>query len=685
MKLVIAEKPSVAQSIAKVIGADQRQDGYLEGNGYAVSWCYGHLIELAQPQDYDEKYQKWRQEDLPVIPDRWKYLVSRSTQKQFGILKKLMERKEVTSLVEATDAGREGELIFRLVYEKAGCRKPFERLWISSMEDAAIRKGFEELKSSIEYDALYASALCRERADWMFGINATRLFSCLYGTTLNVGRVMTPTLAMAVDREKVIAAFVPESFYTVQLSFGTFTAVSSRLKDKTDALALAEACGNQKRAEVISVENKERSEKPPLLFDLTSLQREANCALGYTAKQTLDYLQSLYEKKLVTYPRTDSRYLTDDMKDTLSVLCAMTAEAFEWTEKVIVHPNQVINSSKVTDHHAVIPTKTMDSSAISSLPKGEKDLLKLVTARLLMAVEDPCLFTETVVKLNCSSTEFTAKGRVLRQEGWKKIEAFFMEKKEKQSAVLPDLAKGMILQGERAECKEGKTSPPKHFTEDTLLAAMETVGADETPDEAERKGLGTPATRAGIIEKLISRGFMERKSVKKVKYLIPTEKGISLIAVMPENIRSPLMTAEWEQKLLQVEHGILTPEAFMDEIEAMITELVKTTKGEKTMDAFQKNVGPCPCCGSPVIEREKGWFCSNRDCRFALWKNNAYFRKIDKTINENVVSDLLNNRKTVLRDCTSSRTGKKYDAVLHLSADDQQRAQFHMEFEKGKS
>lgn len=586
-----------------------------------------------------------------------------------------MERKDVTSLVEATDAGREGELIFRLMHEKTGCRKPFERLWISSMEDAAIRKGFEELKSSKEYDALYVSALCRERADWMVGINATRLFSCLYGTTLNVGRVMTPTLAMAVDREKAIAAFVPESFYTVQLSFGTFTAVSSRLKDKADALALAEACGNQKHAEVISVENKERSEKPPLLFDLTNLQREANRSLGYTAKQTLNYLQSLYEKKLVTYPRTDSRYLTDDMKDMLPRLCAMTAEAFGWTEKVIVHPDQVINRSKVTDHHAVIPTKTMASSALGSLPKGEKDLLKLVTARLLMAVGDPCLFTETVVKLNCRDTEFTAKGRVLRQEGWKKIDAFFMEKKEKQSAVLPDLAKGMMLPVERAECKEGKTSPPKHFTEDTLLAAMETAGADETPDEAGRKGLGTPATRAGIIEKLISRGFMERKSVKKVKYLIPTEKGISLIAVMPENIRSHLMTAEWEQKLLQVEYDSLPPEKFMDEIETMITELVKTTKGEKTMDAFQKNIGPCSCCGSPVIEREKGWFCSNRDCRFALWKNNAYFRKIGKTINENMVSDLLNNKKTVLRGCTSSRTGKKYDAVLHLSADDQQRAQ----------
>ena len=536
MKLVIAEKPSVAQSIARVIGAAGRKDGYLEGNGYLVSWCVGHLVELSAPETYDERYSKWRLEDLPILPDSWLYQVSSGTKKQFGILKELMKRPDVESLVCATDAGREGELIFRLVYNQCHCKKPFERLWISSMEDAAIREGFRELKPGSVYDNLYAAALCRERADWIVGMNATRLFSCLYGTTLAVGRVMTPTLGMAVMREAEIQAFKPEIFYEVELQFSGISAKSDRIKERSDAEKAAETCRNEGKAEVISSVRREKTEKPPALYDLTSLQRDANRILGFTAQQTLDYTQSLYEKKLVTYPRTDSRYLTEDMAPALPEWLTKTARAFGLTDFYMDPYNvdqknqisKVINSEKVSDHHAIIPTKTCADTDLSGLPSGEMRIMMLVVCRFLAAVSEPHRYAETRLTLSCGEREYTSKGKEVLYEGWKRIERHFRPaaKDGKDGNALQSLPEGiregMTLPVQKADVKEGKTSPPKRFTEDTMLNSMESAGAKDMPEEAERKGLGTPATRAATIEKLVQKGFLTRRGDKKTKYLMPT-------------------------------------------------------------------------------------------------------------------------------------------------------------------
>ena len=610
MKLVIAEKPSVAQSLARVIGATKRQDGYLEGNGYLVSWCVGHLVELSAPERYDERFVKWRLEDLPILPERFLYEVSTGTSKQYQILKGLMERPDVESLVCATDAGREGELIFRLVYNQCRCKKPFERLWISSMEDAAIREGFEKLKPGTAYDALYEAALCRERADWIVGMNATRLFSCLY-----------PTLAMVVMRDAQIAAFKPEPFWTVQITAGGIMASSPRFQKKEAADDLAALCREEGQAMIRTVETKEKLEKPPLLYDLTSLQRDANRILGFTAQQTLDFTQNLYEKKLVTYPRTDSRYLTDDMREMLPALIASVADKLGYVSEALrtdpVRPASVFDSSKVSDHHAIIPTKTMAGSDIAGLSSGEKAVLQLISTRLLCAAAEDHRYAEMTVKLSSGAEEFTRKGKNVLAPGWKAIwQHFYPEKKKDEDANGPVPAEGTLVQVDAAEVKEGKTSPPKHFTEDTLLSAMETAGADETPDEAERKGLGTPATRAATIEKLVQRGFIERKGDKKARQLIATDKGNSLITVMPEQIQSASMTAEWEQKLLQVEHGEMDAGDFMSGIEGMIANLVTTYEKVKGADALMsrnKVIGTCPHCGAEVLERQKGWFCSNRD------------------------------------------------------------------------
>ena len=535
-KLVITEKPSVAQSIAKVLSATKRCNGYLEGNGYLVSWCIGHLVELAPPDYYDERYGKWKKEDLPILPANWKYTVSPGTKKQFNILKELMSRDDVDSLICATDAGREGELIFRLVYHQCRCRKPFERLWISSMEDSAIRDGFRHLKPGTEYDALYEAALCRERSDWIVGINATRLFSVLYGNTLNVGRVMSPTLALTVMREATIATFISEPFYTVKIQIDGFTASSERIKSKEDAEKLAADC-KEASAIVTKVEQKNRKEKPPLLYDLTTLQREANKIMGYTAQQTLDYTQSLYEKKMVTYPRTDSRYLTEDMAAMIPDLVQKTAKKISFSDEAVpVRTGQVINNKKVTDHHAIIPTKTATETDLSALPAGEQAVLELIARRLVCAVGIPSESDETAVELNCAGAVFKAKGSIVTEPGWK---AFISgtesgkEDKEDDASSIPDIQNGMELTVREAVCKEGKTVPPKHYTEATLLQAMENAGAEEMPEDAERKGLGTPATRAGIIEKLVRTGFLERTGNKKTKYLIPTQKGTSLSRFSP--------------------------------------------------------------------------------------------------------------------------------------------------------
>ena len=686
LKLVVCEKPSVAQSISKVLGATKRGDGFLEGGGYIVSWCIGHLVELAQPESYEERYAKWRKEDLPILPHSWKYQVTAATKKQFSILKKLMLRPDVESLVCATDAGREGELIFRLVYHQCGCKKPFERLWISSMEDTAIREGFANLKPGTEYDALYEAALCRERADWIVGINATRLFSCLYGMTLNVGRVMTPTLGMVVLREAAISAFVPEPFYTVQLTVNNFTVSSERFKEKMDAELCRKACQEAGTATVCKVERREKSEKPPALYDLTTLQREANRLFGFTAQQTLDYTQSLYEKKLVTYPRTDSRYLTEDMAVSLPGLAENSALAFGVQPPAAVHASAVINGKKVTDHHALLPTTSMAKADLAALPAGEQSVLRMIVARLLAAVSEPHRYAETAVELSCSGTVFSAKGKEIQDDGWKEVERQLLPKEEKAAKVLPPLAEGEALPIEKTEIKEGKTSPPKHFTEDLLLQAMEAASADDFPEDAERKGIGTPATRAAIIEKLVLKGFLERKGSGKVKTLIPTEKGKALITVTPEQLQSPAMTADWEEKLSEVEHGEYAPETFMDEISGMIMELVNNyeiVKGAKVLMPGTTVIGTCPHCGAEVIERQKGWFCSNRECRFILWKDNAYFKKIGKRLTAQMAERLVRDGRIRVKDCKSQKTGKTYNASVLLSTEADGRPKFQLEFESG--
>ena len=688
MKLVLAEKPSVAMSLSKVIGANQRGDGYMEGNGYLVSWCVGHLVELSQPEAYDEKYAKWRYDDLPILPEHWQYQVSASTKKQFGILRKLMQRKDVESLICATDAGREGELIFRLVYHQCGCKKPVERLWISSMEDSAIREGFQKLRPGTEYDALYEAALCRERADWMVGINASRLFSCLYGQPLAVGRVMTPVLAMTVVRNAAIAAFVPEKFYTVALTLADGgTASSKRFSQKSDAELLLSKCRKEERVTVQKMERKEKAESPPQLYDLTALQRDANRLLGYSAQQTLDYAQSLYEKRLMTYPRTDSRFLTDDMAASLPGLVTDTGKAFAVEEPVPIHVQQVINGSKVTDHHALLPTKSMANADLAALPAGERNVLRLIAARLLCAVGEPHRYAETTLTTICAGEEFSAKGKVMLSEGWKAMEQKMLGEllgKQKEAAVLPDVQEQSQCSIAGAELKEGQTSAPKHFTEDLLLHSMETASADSMPEGVERQGIGTPATRAATIEKLVQKGFLERKGTKKTKVLLPTDKGKALITVMPEEIQSPEMTADWETKLLQIERGEMEPSEFMTEINTMVTELVKKTEMKKGANALMKSkiIGVCPNCGKPVVEREKGWFCENRECRFVLWKDNAFFKRLGKRLDAHVADKLLRDGRVRLKDCKSAK-GKTYNATVLLSCEADGRSKFSLKFEGG--
>ena len=686
--LVVAEKPSVGAAYAKVLGATNRQDGYWEGNGYLVSWCVGHLVELAPPNVYDAKYVKWSIADLPILPEKWQYLVSTSTKKQFGILQKVMNRPDVDSIVCATDAGREGELIFRLVYQQAGCKKPFSRLWLSSMEENAIREGFAHLKPSTEYDALYNAALCRERADWMVGINASRLFSCLYGQPLAVGRVMTPVLAMTVVREAAIAAFVPEKFYTVALTLADGGSASSkRFAQKMDAERLLSKCRKEERVTVQKMKRKEKYESPPPLYDLTALQRDANRLLGFTAQQTLDYAQSLYEKRLITYPRTDSRFLTEDMAASIPGLVTDTGKVFAVEKTLPIHVRQVINGSKVTDHHALLPTKSMANADLAALPVGERNVLRLIAARLLCAVGEPHRYAETTLTTECAGEEFTAKGKVVLSEGWKAMERKMLGEllgKQKEQATLPDVQEQSQCSIVVAELKEGQTTPPKHFTEDTLLHAMETASADSMPEGVERQGIGTPATRAATIEKLVQKGFLERKGNKKTKVLLPTDKGKALVAVMPEEIQSPEMTADWETKLLRIEHSEMEPKTFMTEIKEMISSLVTTTEAAKGANALMKSkiIGVCPNCGKPVVEREKGWFCENRECRFVLWKDNAFFKRLGKRLDSHVADKLLRDGRVRLKDCKSAK-GKTYNAIVLLSCETDGRSKFSLEFEGG--
>ena len=694
MKLVIAEKPSVAMSLAAVLGATERKDGYLEGSGYLVSWCVGHLLELAQPEAYKEQYAKWRYEDLPILPENWKYEVPKDKKTQLALLCRLMKDKRVDSVVCATDAGREGELIFRLVYEYAGCNKPMERLWISSMEDAAIREGFDHLRPGSDYDKLYDAAVCRAGADWMIGINATRLFSVLYGVTLNVGRVMSPTLALLVQRESDIESFISKPFYVPEITCGGFTASGEKMTERSEAEKIRMDCDHNS-AFVRSVEKQVKTIQPPRLYDLTTLQRECNRIYGYTAQQTLDYVQSLYEKKLATYPRTDSQYLTKDMQATAASLILWLRDKMPFGKGCAGEPDidRVTDDSNVTDHHAIIPTVEIARTDLSELPSGERDVLTLLAVRLLCATTQANRFEAVTAILDCRGYTFTAKGKTILQSGWKEVERIHRmsirqnetEHSENEDAALPVLKEGQTFETVSASLREGKTSPPKHYTEDTLLSAMETAGAEDMPEDAERKGLGTPATRAATLEKLVSAGFVQRKK----KQLIPTEKGRNLIAVLPDNIKSPILTAEWESMLKQVEHGELSATSFMDQIADMSRTLVKehTAPEERFADLFPSSkgtvheaVGVCPRCGAPVYEGKKGFFCNNRECCFALWKDNRFFSSKKKSITKSVAAALLKEGRISMSGLYSEKTGKTYDAEVILDDTGGKYVNFKLEF-----
>ena len=678
-QLVIAEKPSVAQGLAAVLGAGQRREGYLEGNGWLVSWCVGHLAELADAAAYDPAYAKWRKEDLPILPEHWKFTISPDKRDQFDTLRSLLRRADVAEVVNACDAGREGELIFRTVYALAGCSKPISRLWISSMEDEAIREGFTHLRPGREYDGLHQAALCRSKADWLVGINATRLFSLLYGCTLNIGRVVSPTLALVVQREAEIAAFQPEPFYTVELDCGGLTLAGDRKASKKEAQEAAARCQGS-AAVVQSVERREKTEKPPALFDLTTLQREANRTLGYTAQQTLDYLQALYDKKLSTYPRTDSRYLTDDMEAGVPALVEAAASICGVAAPEAVLAGQVCDSARVSDHHAVVPTASAGKADLEALPIGEREILRLVSLGLLRAVCPPCRSAETCITALCAGDPYTAKWKEVLSPGWK----VYAQTADAEAGTGPDgLTEGQTLPVAAVKVKAGKTTPPRHYTEDTLLSAMETAGKEDMPEEAERRGIGTPATRAAILEKLVSAGFVERKRAKKTVSLLPTPLGTALITVLPEQLQSPMLTAEWEYRLKEVERGTLAPGDFMDGIAAMLRELVETCRpvegGAVLFPSTRETVGRCPRCGGTVTDGRKGFFCENRACGFAIWKDSKWWENKKKKPAKSIVAALLKDGRAQVSGLWSEKTGKTYTATVVLT-DDGTRASFHLEF-----
>lgn len=678
-QLVIAEKPSVAQGLAAVLGAGQRREGYLEGNGWLVSWCVGHLAELADAAAYDPAYAKWRKEDLPILPEHWKFTISPDKRDQFDNLRTLLRREDVAEVVNACDAGREGELIFRTVYALAGCSKPISRLWISSMEDEAIREGFTHLRPGREYDGLHQAALCRSKADWLVGINATRLFSLLYGCTLNIGRVVSPTLALVVQREVEIAAFQPETFYTVELDCGGLTLAGERKPSKKEAQEAAARCQGS-TATVQAVERREKTEKPPALFDLTTLQREANRTLGYTAQQTLDYLQALYDKKFSTYPRTDSRYLTDDMEAGVPALVEAAASICGVAAPETVLAGQVCDSARVSDHHAVVPTASAGRADLEALPIGEREILRLVSLGLLRAVCPPCRSAETCITALCAGDPYTAKWKEVLSPGWK----VHAQTADAEVGTGPDrLTEGQTLPVAAAKIKTGKTTPPKHHTEDSLLSAMETAGKEDMPEDAERQGIGTPATRATILEKLVSAGFVERKKAKKTVSLLPTPLGTALITVLPEQLQSPTLTAEWEHRLKEVERGTLAPGDFMDEIAAMLRELVETCRpvegGAVLFPSTRETVGRCPRCGGTVTEGRKGFFCEDRACGFAIWKDSKWWENKKKKPTKSIVAALLKDGRAQVSGLWSEKTGKTYAATVLLT-DDGMRASFRLEF-----
>ena len=693
-KLVIAEKPSVALALAKVLGAYQRQDGYMEGNGYLVSWCVGHLVGLAQPDAYDESYKRWRRDSLPIIPENWKWEVADDKRSQFKVLKDLMFRTDVDELVCATDAGREGELIFRLVYYQAGCKKPFKRLWISSMEDDAIKAGFDNLREGSDYDNLYEAALCRSKADWLVGINGTRLFTTLYDKRLTVGRVQTPTLAMVVERNKQITEFQKQKYFNLHLKDGKLEVHKEKIFDELEAKRIQEKC-NGAEAVVKSVLKTEKNVNPPKLYDLTTLQRESNRYFGYTAQKTLDYTQSLYEQKLVTYPRTDSQYLTDDMKDTAESMILAVQMAFNFGDfpPRDYDVRKVINNSKVTDHHAIIPTAEIQKQNLSQLSQGERDILLLISQRLLCATGEKQRLSETEIKVECAGEEFLAKGKMVLDMGWKAYEMEFRNrlkskmKSDTKEEMIPLVAEGEILKGVEVSTTEHFTSPPKPYTEDTLLSAMETAGNEEFDENTEKKGLGTPATRASMIEKLVSSKYLERKG----KQLIPTDAGINLIYVLPEKVKSAKMTAEWENSLMEMERGNVKSERFLADINQWVHQLI-TDYGEVSEEEKQRfesgknnkeQIGICPRCGSPVYEGEKNFYCSNRECKFCIWKETKWLSGMKKKVTKKMAASLLAKGRVAVSGLYSQKTGRNFDADLVLE-DTGEYVNFKLDFSNSK-
>ena len=672
-QLVIAEKPSVARIIAAVIGATEKQTGYWQGGGYLVSWCIGHLVSFAEAGQYDEKYCKWRYEDLPILPQPWQFIVPDEKKQQFEVLRALLNRPDVDSVTAATDAGREGELIFRFVYQMAGCTKPVKRLWVSSMEDVAIREGFANLRPDSDYDALYQSALCRAKADWLVGINATRLFSVLYHKTLTVGRVQTPTLKMLVDRDAKILRFQKEKYYTVGIQSGSLKADSERISDAETANSLKEKCTSA-NAVCASIQKEKKTEQPPKLYDLTTLQREANRLFGFTAKQTLDYAQQLYEKKLLTYPRTDSQYLTEDIGQTAQHLVSDLLGLLSFTQGLALTPDvsRVLNSKKVSDHHAIIPTAEFAKQGFTGLAESECKLMSLVCSKLLCAVAAPHEYETVTAVFSCAENEFTAKGKTVLVPGWKEIDQRFRstlkaDTEEEVLNTLPELAEGHSF-SVTADISEHFTSPPKAYTEDTLLSAMERAGAVDMPEDAERKGLGTPATRAAILEKLVQMGFVQRKG----KQLIPTKDGINLAVVLPESLTSPALTAEWENRLTEIAKGNADPDEFMAEIEAQVRQLVKTYSciSADKQNLFQSErviIGKCPRCGENVYEGKKNFYCGNRGCQFVMWKNDHFFEQRKKAFTPKIAAALLKDGKAKVKGLYSEKTGKIYDATVLLA------------------
>ena len=692
--LVIAEKPSVAQSLAKNLSAYQRKDGYLEGNSCIVSWCLGHLAEYVPPEIYDEKYAKWQFEDLPIIPEVWKVQVSEDKKKQFEVLCNLMNREDVAYLVNGCDAGREGELIFKRVYDLADCRKPVKRLWISSMEDEAILKGFQSLNDGREYAGLCNAAVCRAQADWLIGMNATRAYTTRYFKRLVVGRVQTPTLAMLTERKEKIEHFKKEAYYKVSLSDGKLTVTSESIPLEMEAEELRKLCDGAE-ALITRVKREQKKTSPPKLYDLTSLQREANRFFGYTAQKTLDMLQELYEEKMVTYPRTDSQYVTEDMKETVKMLVESMTDFLPFLESGQTGGNidRVVNNAKVSDHHAILPTKEAMEKGMGGLSSGKKNLLMLIGQQLVQATGEEYLYEQTEISVQCKEHEFTAKGKLPVQMGFKDVAEAFRKYcvKDKKSdepdnkTELPEgYEEGMTLASVKAEKSTHYTSPPKMFTEDTLLAAMETAGNKEFDSETEKKGLGTPATRANIIEKLVASGYAERKG----KQILPTVAGCELIHVMPENLKSASLTAEWENQLLMMEKGKIQDDEFMDGIVSMITEILSVCRAipEEERNRFQtarEVIGKCPVCGSDVYEGKTNYYCSDRNCPFALWKSNRFLESMKKSMDKKMAVELLKKRRTHVKGLYSKKKDSKFDADLVLGLEDG-KARFSLEFPKKK-